>query len=131
MSKLILIVLVVAAASLIGASVVFAQDSTQTTPGAAITNICPNGGVGPADGTGYGAMRGTGNGAGDGTGPVNGTGNLEQMQQRHEQMSANVPPEMQERHAAMGAALASGDTERIQQLREENRANCPKRNAQT
>jgi len=127
MSKLILIVLVVAAVSLIGASVVFAQDSTQTTPGAAITNICPNGGVGPADGTGYGPMNG--NGAGDGTGPVNGTGNLEQMQKRHEEMSANVPPEMQERHAAMGEALASGDTERIQQLREENRANCPKRNA--
>lgn len=34
-------------------------------------------------------------------------------------MSANVPEEMQARHAAMGEALASGDTERIQELRNE------------
>ena len=111
MSRLILFILVVAAVSLIGASVVFAQDATQTTPGTPITGtICPNGGGGP-------------NGA---------IGNIEQMQQRHEAMSANVPAEMQERHAAMGEALASGDTERIQELRNEMRGSggCQNRNAQ-
>lgn len=113
MSKIILIILVVAAVSLIGASVVFAQDGTQTTPGAGMGNmgaICPNGGTGP-----------------------NGTiGNIEQMQERHAAMTANVPAEMQERHAAMGEALASGDTERIQQLRSEMHGGggCQNRNAQ-
>lgn len=104
MNKLILFILVAMAISLIGASVVFAQDSTQATPGTATTDtICPNGGTGPNCGTG----------------PNGGTGNIEQMQQRHEAMSANVPEEMQARHAAMGEALASGDTERIQELRNE------------
>ncbi|MFA6002192.1 MAG: hypothetical protein WC828_08825 [Thermoleophilia bacterium] len=112
MKKLILFIVVAMAISLIGASVVFAQDSTQATPGTATTDtICPNGG----------------------NGPNGGTGNLEQMQQRHEAMSQNVPAEMQERHAAMGEALASGDTERIQELRNEMRGSgtCQKqRNAQ-
>lgn len=113
MSRLILFVLVVAAVTLVGASVVFAQDGTPTTPGTGMGNmgaICPNGGTGP-------------NGA---------IGNIEQMQERHAAMTANVPAEMQERHAAMGEALASGDTERIQELRNEMRANggCQNRNAQ-
>src|SRR5665811_1955177 len=92
MSKMILFILIAMAVSLIGASVVFAQDVTETTPGTAITDtICPSGGIGP-------------NG---------GIGNLEQMAQRHEAMGDNVPAEMQERHAAMSEALSTGDTERI------------------
>ncbi|MHB8793077.1 MAG: hypothetical protein ACYC6O_07035 [Thermoleophilia bacterium] len=118
MSKLILFIVVAMAISLVGASVVFAQDATQTTPGTAMTTICPNGGNGPANGTG--------------NGPNGGTVNIEQMQQRHDAMTANVPAEMQERHAAMGEALASGDTERIQELRNEMRGSgtCQNRNAQ-
>jgi hypothetical protein len=85
-----------------------------------MTTICPNGGpgTGPADGTGNGS-----NGA---------MGNIEQMQQRHDAMTPNVPAEMQERHAAMGEALASGDTAKVQELRNEMRGSgtCQNRNAQ-
>lgn len=113
MSKLILFIVIAIAISLIGASVVFAQDATETTPGTAIADtICPNGGLGP-------------NG---------GIGNLEQMAQRHEAMGQNVPAEMQGRHAAMGEAIQNGDVEKIQELRNEMRGNgtCQKQgNTQT
>ncbi|MFA5802632.1 MAG: hypothetical protein WC911_09200 [Thermoleophilia bacterium] len=116
MTKLILFILVAMVISLVGASVVLAQDATQATTGTVANTICPNGGNGP-----------------NGGGPDGAIGNIEQMQQRHEAMSADVPPEMQERHAAMGEALASGDTQRIQELRNEMRGSgtCQKqRNAQ-
>ena len=106
MSKLILFIVVIMAVSLVGASVVFAQDATQTTTTATNTEqICPLGGAGngPADGTG--------------NGPHGGTGNIEQMLQRHEARSGNVPAEMQEKHAAMGEALRSGDMEQVRALR--------------